>query len=51
MMDKENEEQTVREAVGIFFDSKHMHEAVDELESCGFDLTQLGLLAGEHTVK
>ena len=50
-MSKQNEGKVLREAVGIFFDSKRMHEAVDELESCGFDLTQLGLLAGEHTVK
>ena len=50
-MDKENEALAVREAVGIFVGSKQLHEAVDELESCGFDLTHLGLLAGEHTVK
>ena len=50
-MSNKNDIQTVREAVGIFFDSQHLHEAVDELESSGFDLAKLGLLAGEHTVK
>lgn len=42
---------TVREAVGIFFDSKHLHEAVDDLTSAGFVFADLGLLAGQHTVK
>jgi hypothetical protein len=50
-MSKEKEAETVREAVGIFFDSKHLHEAVDELKSSGFDLAELGLLAGQFTVK
>ena len=42
---------TVREAVGIFFDSEHLHEAVDELVSSDFDFADLGLLAGQYTVK
>ena len=50
-MSKEKEATTVREAVGIFFDSKHLHEAVDELKSSGFELAELGLLAGQFTVK
>lgn len=50
-MNNENATQTVREAVGIFFESKHLHEAIDELESSGFDHADLGLLAGEYTVK
>jgi len=41
----------VREAVGVFFDSNHLHAAIDELETSGFDVEQLGLLAGEFTVK
>ncbi len=50
-MSKINDAGTIREAVGIFFDTKHLHEAVDELESSGFDRADLGLLAGEFTVK
>lgn len=42
---------TMREAVGIFFDSAHLHEAVSELESSDFDRATLGLMAGEYTVK
>ena len=41
----------IREAVGIFFDSLHLHEAVDDLESAGFDFADLGLLAGQYTVR
>lgn len=43
--------QHVREAVGIFFDTQSLHEAVDELEASGFERRQLGLLAGKYTVK
>jgi len=50
-MGTENNTATVREAVGIFFDSKRLHEAVDELTSAGFDFSDLGLLAGQYTVK
>lgn len=41
----------IREAVGIFFDTKNLREAIDELVSSGFDRAELGLLAGEYTVK
>jgi len=41
----------VREAVGIFFDSEHLHDAVDELVSSGFNFDDIGLLAGQYTVK
>lgn len=50
-MGGKNGGRIVREAVGIFFDSKHLHEAVEELESSGFNRASLGLLAGELTVK
>jgi hypothetical protein len=50
-MAAESDALPVRETVGIFFDSQHLHEAIDELESSGFDLAELGLLAGEDTVK
>jgi len=41
----------VREAVGVFFDANKMREAIDDLLSSGFDRAELGLLAGEFTVK
>lgn len=41
----------VREAVGIFFDARHLHDAIDELEASGFGHHEIGLLAGEHTVR
>jgi hypothetical protein len=41
----------MREAVGIFFDTRHLHEAIDDLESAGFDFADLGLLAGQYTVR
>jgi len=50
-MTSKHNQSTVREAVGIFFESKHLHEAVDELVSVGFDFADLGLLAGQYTVK
>jgi hypothetical protein len=41
----------VREAVGIFVDCEHLHAATDELQASGFGSQELGLLAGELTVK
>ncbi|MEX2468213.1 MAG: hypothetical protein WD396_00520 [Pseudohongiellaceae bacterium] len=40
-----------REAVGIFFDSKKLEEAIRDLQQAGFEHKEIGLLAGEHTVK
>jgi hypothetical protein len=41
----------VREAVGVFLESDSLHKAVDDLTAAGFSVEQLGLLAGEHTVR
>jgi hypothetical protein len=41
----------IREAIGIFFDADKLEEAIHELLSSGFDHKDLGLLAGEHTVR
>jgi len=41
----------MREAVGIFFDSLHLHQAVDDLESGGFGFADFGPLAGQYTVR
>lgn len=40
-----------REAVGVFHDHAAFEHAADELESSGFDLADLSLLAGAHTVE
>lgn len=50
-MNEETGKPLVREAIGIFFDSESLDEAVDELIASGFTYEQLGLLAGEFTVK
>lgn len=41
----------IREVVGVFVDSDPVHAAVDELVSSGFRREDLGLLAGEYTVR
>lgn len=41
---------SVREAVGYFETVRDMEEAIDELESSGFDRAEISLLAAEHTV-
>jgi len=43
--------RTVREAVGVFADTKLLQDAVDDLKSSGFDQAEIGLLAGEFAVK
>ena len=50
-MNNVDKAQTLREAVSIFFDSDHLHQDVDDLLASGFDVADLGLLAGEYTVK
>jgi hypothetical protein len=42
---------TIREAVGAFVDVDKVHEAIDELLAAGFHHEELGLLAGEKTVR
>ena len=41
---------TVREAIGIFFDVKHLEAAIKDLRASGFKHDELGLLAGEDSV-
>jgi hypothetical protein len=40
-----------REAVGVFHDPNALQEAIDELQSFGFDRAELSLLASEHAVE
>lgn len=42
---------SVREAVGIFFDTTQLRGAVDELLQGGFTARDLGLLAAEETIR
>ena len=42
---------SIREAVGIFSETKDLQRAIDELLAAGFASTEFGLLAGEFTVK
>ena len=50
-MNSKTESLPIREAVGIFFDTKKLEETIAELKSSGFESDELGLLAGEHTVR
>ncbi len=42
---------TIRETVGVFQDWSSLQAAVDELQSSGFDRSEISLLAGEHAVE
>lgn len=44
-------EETVREAVGVFHDEQSLRAAVDELLIRGFDRADLSLLASHHAVE
>lgn len=50
-MNSQHEEQTIREAIGIFFEADKLEEAIVDLKASGFHKEQLGLLAGEFTVR
>jgi hypothetical protein len=49
-MPTEQEEPTIREAVGVFDSPDKLQEAIDDLMSSGFDRAELSLLAAEDTV-
>ncbi|MEO8467272.1 MAG: hypothetical protein ABI640_18255 [Gammaproteobacteria bacterium] len=46
-----NETETIREAVGIFFDAEHLRDAINHLLAAGFKNEELGLLASEQIVR
>lgn len=50
-MKKAKDRESIREAVGVFFSADHLEAAIDDLLSSGFTHKDLGLLAGEHTVR
>lgn len=50
-MARHKNEESVREAVGIYFGAETLREAIDDLQSSGFDPKEIGLLAGEFTVR
>jgi hypothetical protein len=49
-MPTENENRTIREAVGVFHSPETLQEAIDDLMSSGFDRAELSMLAAEKTV-
>jgi hypothetical protein len=49
MLSKEND--TIREAVGVFQTADTFQEAIDELLQSGFDRAELGLVASEQAVE
>lgn len=50
-MVSENNRETVREVVGIFFDGDHLKAALADLDSAGFEHEQISLLASEFAVE
>jgi hypothetical protein len=50
-MKKDQHYPPIREAVGIFFDGEKLQAAIDDLLASGFTHQDIGLLAGEHTVR
>jgi hypothetical protein len=50
-MPPQTQGETVREAVGVFDSAQHLQEAIDELESSGFDRAELSLLASEEAIE
>ena len=50
-MTRKSATPSIREAIGIFFDAKHLEAAITDLKSKGFRDEDLGLLAGENTVR
>lgn len=51
MSDRHSGATEIREAVGAFVDADKVHDAIEELLSAGFHHEELGLLAGEYTVR
>jgi hypothetical protein len=50
-MSKQKNKPTVQEAIGVFFDVDHLKSAIEGLVEAGFDRSEIGLLAGAHTVE
>lgn len=51
MTSNRRNKRTVHEAVGIFFEPRHLRAAMDELAAAGFERGQIGLLANEQVVE
>jgi hypothetical protein len=50
-MPREFRPAPIREAVGVFDTAESLEDAIDELQSSGFDRAELSLLASERTVE
>jgi hypothetical protein len=51
MAETTDNEETVREAVGVLHDAESLERTVEDLLSHGFDRAEISLLAGEDAVK
>jgi len=47
----DTEPRTIREAVGIFVDAETLQRAIGELQDAGFESAELGLVAGDFSVR
>lgn len=45
------DQATIREAVAVFDNAKELEQAIDDLESSGFDRAEISLLATEHAIE
>ena len=50
-MHKHTDTPSIREAVGVFFETKMLEETIADLKAAGFSEEAIGLLAGEATVR
>ena len=51
MKNEQSSSRTITEAVGVFAEAKDVQDAINELVSSGIKHEELGLLAGEFTVR
>lgn len=50
-MSESTNANTIREVAGIFFDSRKLEETIRDLQESGFHHSEIGLLAGQFTVR
>lgn len=50
-MPREFRPAPLREAVGVFDSAESLEDAIEDLQSAGFDRAEISLLAGEHAVE
>lgn len=50
-MSEESSAETIQEVAGVFFDSTKLQETIKDLQESGFHHSEIGLLAGQFTVR